>query len=50
MRHVLANLFGAELVGRTVEVARKLVDGAEVGARGTLRVITALEFFERYFS
>jgi hypothetical protein len=50
MRHVLANLFGAELVRRTVEMTRKLVDGAEVGARGTLRVITALEYMEAYGS
>jgi hypothetical protein len=31
IRYVLANLFGAELVGRTLEIAREVLDGAEVG-------------------
>jgi hypothetical protein len=50
MGHVLANLFGAELVRRTVEMARRVVDGTEVSARGTLRVITTLEFLQHQFA
>src|ERR1017187_10523152 len=50
IRYVLADVFGAELVGRTFEIARKVLDGPEVGACGTLRVITTLEFLEHHFS
>ena len=50
IRHVLADVFGAELIRRRFEIARKVLDGAEVGARGTLRVITTLEFLEHHFS
>ena len=47
---VLADLFGAELVRRTLEIAREVLDGAEVGPNGILRVITTLEFLEHHFS
>jgi hypothetical protein len=36
IRYVLADVFGAELVGRTFEIARKVLDGPEVGACGIL--------------
>ena len=50
MSDVFADLFGAELVRRSLEIVRKVLDGAEVGTRSTLCVITTLEFLEHHFS
>jgi hypothetical protein len=42
----LTYLLGAELVGGTVEMFRKLPDSAYIRACGSFGVITALEFLE----
>jgi hypothetical protein len=33
-----------------VEVSRKILDGADVGTRGMLSVITTPEFFQHHFA
>jgi hypothetical protein len=50
MRDVGPNLLRAELIGWALKIAREVLDGPEIGARGTLRVITTLEFLEHHFS
>jgi hypothetical protein len=47
MSLILSDLFGAELVGRLVEVFSELADDADVGSCGTMRVITTLEFLQQ---
>jgi hypothetical protein len=44
MRGILADVFGAELVGRTVEVTREFLDAPQVGARRALGIVAAHEF------
>ena len=46
IRLVLADVIRPELVGTTIEVARKLVNGPEISARGAGSVISTLEFLE----
>jgi hypothetical protein len=50
MCDILPDLRRAELVQRAFEVTRQILDGADSGTRGTLGVITTLEFFEHHFS
>ena len=50
MGGVLTDLFRSELIGWTVEIARKVLDNSQVGARGRFGVIAAREFIERHFS
>jgi hypothetical protein len=38
------------LVGRTVEVTRKLVDGPEISVRGAGSVISTIEFLKHQLS
>ena len=47
---VLADPFGAELIGRTFEIACKVLNGAEVGARGTRRVMQLRRSSARRFA
>jgi hypothetical protein len=47
---VLPDVFNTELIGGTVKVFGEPPDSADVGACGSLRVITALEFVEHPFS
>jgi hypothetical protein len=47
---VLADLFRAELIGWTVEIAREILDDSQVGARGTFGVVATRDFIERHFS
>jgi hypothetical protein len=46
MSLILPNLLGPELVRWLVKMLRELADDANVGFCGTMRVITALEFFQ----
>ena len=41
---------GPELVRRTVEITRKVLDSSQVGARGTFSVIATRDFIERQLS
>src|SRR5437588_12245634 len=41
---------GAQAIRGAAEVSRKILDCADVGTCGMLSVITALEFFQHYFS
>ena len=50
IRLVLADVIRPELVRRTVEVARKLVNGPEISVRGAGSVISTLEFLEHQLS
>ena len=50
VRAVLANLGGAKLIWRTVEIACEILDGVDVSTRGSLSVVTTLEFLEHHFS
>jgi hypothetical protein len=50
VRGIFAYLLGAELVGRTVEETREVLDGSHVRARGRFSVVTTLEFLEHHFS
>jgi hypothetical protein len=45
-----ADFLRAELIRRAVEMACEILNGMQVGTRGSLCVITTLEFFERDFS
>jgi hypothetical protein len=47
---VLANLPRAQAIGPAVEVSSKILDGADVRAYGSCRVVTSLEFFQHYFA
>src|SRR5882724_355840 len=47
---VLADVIRSKLVGTTVEVARKLVNGSEISADGAGSVISTLEFLEHHLS
>ena len=50
IRLVLADVIRPELVGRTMEVARKIGNGSEIGARGAGGIISTLEFLEHQLS
>src|SRR5258708_13067198 len=50
MGHVLADLFGTELVWRTIEIAREILNGVQVRTSGSLFIIPALKFFARDLS
>src|SRR6266849_7213922 len=50
MGGVLTDLFRSEPVGWTVEIARKVLENSQVGARGRFGVIATREFIERHFS
>ena len=43
---ILANVLGLKFFNRPVEVTAQIRNHAQVGARGTLRVISTLEFLE----
>jgi hypothetical protein len=46
---VLPNLRGCEPLGRALEIARQIVECAQVGARGTFTVVAARDFLARHF-
>src|ERR1019366_799918 len=50
MGRVFTEMLRAELVRGTVEIARQVLDNAQVGARGTFSVIATRDFIERQFS
>src|SRR5882757_774446 len=50
MGGVLTDLFRSEPIGWTVEIARKVLENSQVGARGRFGVIATREFIERHFS
>src|SRR5258705_6878526 len=50
MGAVLTDLFRSEPIGWTVEIARKVLENSQVGARGRFGVIATREFIERHFS
>src|SRR5215470_4582433 len=50
IRLILADMIRPQLVGRTVEVSRELVNGLEISARGAGCVVSTLEFFEHQLS
>ena len=43
---VLANMFWAEAIGRTVEVLREILDGVDIGTDGVLSVVATLELVQ----
>ena len=43
---VLANMFWAETIGRTVEVLREILYGVDVSTNGVLSVVATLEFVQ----
>jgi hypothetical protein len=45
---ILPDLLGPELVGRLVKILREFTDDANVGFRGTMGVITSLEFLQHF--
>ena len=47
---VLADVIWSQLVGTTVELSRKLVNGSEISADGAGSVISTLEFLEHHLS
>ena len=47
---ILADLLDAESLGRAVEVSGETANRADLGACGSLGVITALEFLEHPFA
>jgi hypothetical protein len=47
MKLVLPNLLRPQLIGRAVEICGEPSDGADIGACGSLRVISTFEFLER---
>src|ERR1700740_368818 len=49
-REVLANLPRPQAIRLAVEVSSKILDGADVRAYGSCRVVTSLEFFQHYFA
>src|ERR1039458_6147064 len=50
MGRIFTEMLWAELVRGTVEIARQVLDNAQVGARGTFSVIATRDFIERQFS
>jgi hypothetical protein len=46
MSLILPNLLGPELVRWLLKILRKIADDANVGSCATMRVITALDFFQ----
>ena len=46
MNLVLANMFWAKAIWRTVEVLRKILYGADIGTNRILRVVAALELVQ----
>ena len=47
---LLAEVLGAQLIRRSVEVAGEIRDRTEIAAGGTLSVIATLEFFEHHLA
>ncbi len=47
---VFADVCRAELVGRTVKMAREVLNDSEVGAPGGIGEVTTLEFVEHHLS
>jgi hypothetical protein len=43
---VLANMFWAEAIGRTVEVLREILYGVDIGTDSVLSVVTTLELVQ----
>jgi hypothetical protein len=43
---VLANMFWAEAIWRTVEVLREILDGVDIGTDGVLGVVATLELVQ----
>jgi hypothetical protein len=43
---ILANMFWAETIGRTVEVPREILYGVDVSTNGVLSVVATLEFVQ----
>ena len=50
LRLVLTDVLRSQAIGRAVEVLRESLDEANVTSRGTLRVMTALEFLQHDFA
>ena len=50
LRLVLADVLRSQAIGRAVEVLSKALDEANVTPRGSLRVMTTLEFFQHHFA
>jgi len=46
---VLANVFWAEAIGRTVEVLREILDGVNISTDGVLGVVATLKFIQHQF-
>ena len=46
MNLVLANMFWAEAIGRTVEVPREILYGVDVSTNGALSVVAPLELVQ----
>jgi hypothetical protein len=50
IRLVLTDMIRPELIRRTVEISRNLVNGPEISARGAGSVVATLEFLEHQLS
>jgi hypothetical protein len=50
LRLVLADVLRSQAIGRAVEVLSKALDEANVTPRGSLRVMTTLEFLQHHFA
>jgi hypothetical protein len=50
LRLVLADVLRSQAIGRAVEVLSEALDKANVTPRGSLRIMTTLEFFQHHFA